>query len=596
MILMSTLSNKPTALLIVGIVFVVISILGLLATLITLVLYKKTVEYTYESSRKLTYVDSSPLLKKIIIIYRIFIKNKDNRNLESTFYIMLRNYYNIFAERFVTLATETAEMFNENSYNPKPTIRNYLKAKKIFYRAEILHADTVDVINNIEQILEMQKIARDWYINVIEETNNIKSLIKAGNGSTNDTWSPNGLNSNFFNNLNLYIESAGLDIKNAKYNEAISNLKDAYEIISRLILILDDTEKIVYLIDYQLKNKLEEIRSSIFESTAGSELQKNNKKSQFNSISGFYANWVKTIKREIYSINIEKAYENSRRLLSQICLFEINMKYETSIKQFIESSQKVIKNAFSSISNEVVALKDIRNLNKKFGTNNNINSIKSRIFSVEQTIKDQEERYINLLNEFALSETSVQKLHYAKQGSNLMDIISKIFLSFENLRLIRAQLTSQEEIINEIQSRNISLKKVLVVMEVMIAKNPSISVLKTYQEQINNGFKILEKSEKNVRVYPETFLSRPVFDEMIEYLDGKIVSFAILKNDMASTIYLAKLAEVSLSYLNRFGGIESIDKNIAKSLEKLKQENYTECLKDNVLILNKLNSQNIAVS
>ncbi|ATZ21826.1 hypothetical protein [Mesoplasma tabanidae] len=594
--LMSTLSSKPTALFMVGIGLVVISILGLICTLVTLVLYKKTVEYTYESSKKLSYVDSSPLLKKIIIIYRIYIKNKDNKNLESTFLIMLRNYYNIYAERFVTLTTETTQMFNENSYRPKPTISNYLKAKRIFYKADILQTDTANVVNNIEQILEMQKIARDWYINVVHETNNIKTLIKTGNGISNDVWSPNTLNGNFFNNLNLYIESASVDIKNAKYNEAISNLKDAYEIISKLILILDHTEKIVYLVDQQLKNKLEEIRNSIFQSTTGNEVQKSNKISQFNSISDFYANSVKTIKREIYSINIEKAYENSERLLSQIRIFELNMKYETSIKQFIENSQKVIKNAFSSVSNEIVALKDIRSLNKKFGTSSNLNAIRSRILSVEQTIKEQQERYTNLLKEFELSQNSVQKLHYTKQGLNLMDIISKIFLSFENLRLIRAELTSKEEIINEIQSRNMSLKKVLAVMEVMIAKNSNISVLKTFQEKINIGFRILEKSEKNLKNYPETFLVRSVFDEMIEYLDGKIVSFAILKNDMASTIYLAKLAEVSLSYLNRFGGIESIDKSIAKSLEKLKQENYTECLKDNVTILSRLSSQNIAVS
>ncbi|ATQ35764.1 hypothetical protein MENTO_v1c06320 [Mesoplasma entomophilum] len=595
--LMATLSSKQTALFMVGIILVVVSLFGLIGTLIALVIYKKTVEYTYESSRKLELVNSSPLFVKIKIFHKVSLHNKENKFLEPTFKILLRNYYNIFAERFVELADQTTKMFNANNYKPKPTIGNYLKAKKIFDNSYALQTDTVNIVNNIEQILEMQKIARDWYISVIEETNNIKTLIKAKNGISNDVWSRNSLNANFLYNLNSCIELAGAEIQNSKFNEAIANLKEAYEIISKLILIIDHTEKMIYLVDNQLKNKLDEIAKSIFQISTNNELQKNNRRSQFSSISDFYKNLSITIKREIYSLNIERAYENSETLLAQIRGFEINMKYETAIKQFIENSQKVIKNSFSSIQNEITSLYDIWSINKQFGNNvANINSIRTKILSVEQIIKEQNEKYANLLEEFAISETSFQKLLYAKQGSNLMDIISKIFLSFENLRVIRAQLTSKNEIINEIQSRNISLKKVLVVMEVLIAKNPNISILKTFQEHINTGFKILEKSEKNVKNNPELFYDRDKYDEMIQFLDAKIISFAIMKNDMASTIYLAKLSEVSLSYLNRFGGIESIDKSISKSLEKLQDENYIECLKDNVIILSKLNSKNIAIS
>lgn len=594
--LFSTLSSKPTTLLAIGIILVIISILGLIGTLIALVLYKKTLEYTFESSKFLTYIDSSPLIKKIIIFYRIYAQNKDNRNLESTFLILLRNYYNIFVERFVELATETAKMFNENNYRPKPTFKNYIKAKRIFNDTFSLLTDNIETINNIETILEMQKVARDWYINVVEETNNVVSMIKAKNDTKNDVWSPNVLNSTYLNNLKLLIDSASIDIKKAKYNQAISGLKEAYEIVAKLIAIIDHTEKITYLVDKQLNNKLKNVRNSILQNLTSDELEKVSKLSQFNSLFTLYLNMTTNIKRDIYSLKIERAYETSESLLEQIKSFETNMRYEIMIKEFVGNSEKVIKNSFSALSNEIVAIKDIISLNEKFGGTKNINLIKSKILSVEQILKEHEKKYKNLLTEFEINKKSVQKLNYTKQGGVLTDIFSKIFISFEKLRVIRTELINQEDILNEIESRNMSFKKILAIMEVMIAKNASISVLKTFQDEINNGFKKLAWSEKQLKVEPAIFFNRVNYNLMIDYLDSEIINFAMLRNDMASTVYLAKLAEMSLSYLNRFGGIKSIDQQISLSLAKLKEENYEDCLKHNVAILNRLNSQNIAVS
>ncbi|ATZ18276.1 hypothetical protein [Mesoplasma melaleucae] len=594
--LFSALSSKPTALLAVCIVLVIISILGLIGTLVTLILYKKIVEYTYESSKYLTFVDASPLIKKIIIVYRVSLQNRDNKNLEATFLILLRNYYNIFAERFVKLTTETAEMFNQNSYRPKPTLKNYMKAKRICDDAFSLLTDNTETIKNIETILEMQNVARDWYINVIEKTNNVLSLIKTTNDTANVVWSPNALNATYVNNLRLLIESASMDIKRAKYNQAISGLKEAYEIIAKLIRIIDDSEKIIYLVDQQLENKLKEIESSILQNLTSNELEKLNKTSQFNSLYCLYTNMVTSIKRNIYSLNIERAYEISENLLLQIKSFETNMKYEMLIKEFINNSEKKITNSFSALWNEIVSIKDVMNLNEAFGSVNNINSIKSKILSVEQIVKEHQKRYNNLLVEFENSKTSVQKLNYTKQGGILTDLLSKIFVSFEKLRVIRSELTTEEDILNEIESRNMSLKKILAIMEVMIAKNATVSVLKTFQEEINNGFKKLTWSEKQLKADPKIFFNRQNYNAMIDYLDSEIINFAMLRNDMASTIYLAKLAEMSLSYLNRFGGIKLIDEKISVSLARLKEENYETCLKDNVAILNHLNSQNIAVS
>ncbi|ASZ09351.1 hypothetical protein CK556_03275 [Mesoplasma chauliocola] len=595
MILFSTLVNKPTTLLILGLIFVVISILGIIGTLITLVIYKKTIEYTYESSRLLEYVDHAPLLKKIRSVYRIYMQNKTNRNIESTFLILLRNYYDIYATRFSNLTTEAAEMLSENNYRPKPSISNYIKAKRTYDKCSCLYVDTRNTIDNIENILEMQKIARDWYINVIEETNNVLTLIKTRKDS-NDIWGPKTLNSKYIQNLKLYIESANLQIESAKYNEAVSSLKEAYEIIANLIQIIDHTEKMLYLTDYQLTSKMEEIRVSILQNWGRNELEKTNKSSQFSSLFNVYSNMIKNIKSNIYSLNFEKAYETSKSILDQIKDFEKNMRYEMLIIGFVETSKININNAFSGLSNEVILIKDTMSLNEGFGFAKNINLIKSKMLNVEHTIKDIQTKYNSLLIEFDLRKTSVQKLNYAKQGSLLMDIFSKIFMSFENLRVIRSELTTKENIINEIDSRNISFKKILSIMEVMIVKNSEISILKTYEKQINEGFNKLNRAEKELKQEPEIFYNRENYNLMINFLDSEIINFAMLRNEMASAIYLAKLAEMSLSYLNRFGGIKSIDDQIALCLAEFEAENYEDCLRDNILILNKLTSQNVSVS
>lgn len=590
--LLSLKSSNPT-INTISLILACISILGMIATLLWFCVYKKILEYTYKNSKALETIEYTPVLKWITNINFISIREKSNPFISNSFEIMLRNYYEMYSERFTTLCKQTTLFLDSNSNRSWPLFSNLIRAKELNKRIEILRLDVRETVANVQDIIELQTIVRNWFIEINDKSNLILEIIKEKNqkitSNSVEIWRVKSLNENKLYKLNENLNEVKENIKNAKYLNAFDNLKNISSFLGETTQFIDSTDKINNLINVELRERLSDIAKEI-ESVNLSIKEKTKNLNAFISLQNSYITFVKSTKIEIYSLKIEDAYKRCFTMIDQIKKHESNLKYEMLIKNFIKSNHSNLIHILNQCNSDIFKTLETIEFNNKFGVKTTIE--KQKLDDIHKSFNNLRSKAISVFNQQNDSKLQEYTINHMKKGQEIKDIFEKSRVILNQLVAIRSSLKLVEDFKIELESKIISYKKMLLATELIIAKNPKIDDLKRFIPPIQNGFDRLIVFENVLKNDPDLMKSQKSIEEFSEYLDDSNSEIAKLKTEMAQCVYIAKMAEMSLAYSARFSGIESFDLEIEKSLNEFENGQYKECLNRNITFLKEMKINN----
>ncbi|PPE06754.1 hypothetical protein [Mesoplasma corruscae] len=576
-----------------SLVLIVISLIGMSITLAWFIIYKKTIEYTYKNSQTLEKIDYIPVTKWLVSVNTVATKNRTNKNIEDSFNILFRNYYEMYGERFISLCKQTTLFLDSNSSRSWPLFSNFLKAKDLNSKIELLNLDAKETVLNAQEILELQTITRNWFVKINDMANTIVEILNDKNqkkdAKSAEIWRVQSLKESKLYSLKIGLSNSLSFIKAAKYSNAVENLKAVSSLLGEITKFIDSTDKIINMVDHEIRERLQKILNEI-QSINLSNKEKEKNLNAFIALENSYINFIKNAKIDIYSLKIDEAYKRCFRMIEQIKKHESNLQYEMLIKNFIKSNYSHLENVFNQCNSDILKSIEMVDFNAKFGIK--IVQQKRKIDSIKRSFENIRNKALDIFTEPVKSKEQQYATNHKKKGQEIKEIYENSKIILNELVAIRISMKSLDDFKIELESKIISFKKMLLATELILAKNPKIDELKRFTPFIQTYFSKLQECENILKNDNEVFASQKNIDDFSEILDEYNSTIAKTKTEMAQWVYIAKLAEMSLAYSARFSGIKSFDEEIEKSIQAFEAAKYKECLNKNIAFLRNIKQKN----